>query len=92
MNLPPSQTGRLVLRVQPHKKGSTSMDTLKFVVQQLTAVLESREILASKPPPLDVAYSYMEDVGCVFNLNKCSLTLVESLRTRRLHARPVVKI
>lgn len=61
-HLPPRQTGRVLLQAQHWGEGSGASETKNFVVRQLGAVLEGRQIDSSTPPPLDVLFSHFSEV------------------------------
>ena len=70
MTLPPSQTGRLCLHATHGKELAETVETTRFALKQLTALLQGREIPAAVPPVLQVTYSYTGDVSRLVILRK----------------------
>ena len=67
MNLPPRQTGQVLLQADHWDEGSGSSETKEFVVHQLGVILDGRSVLPSELPSLDVLFSHVTEVhveGC----------------------------
>lgn len=62
-HLPPRQLGRVLLHAARWDEGSGSAETKEFVIRQLGVVLEGRQMDSSNPPPLDMLFNHITEVG-----------------------------
>jgi len=78
-NLPSGQTGRVFLNAQRWIEGSGSLESKRFVIRQLSAILDGEQPEPLDPPVLDVIFRHIIETGDrISACDSCNQQLLES--------------